>query len=95
MEQETIATPPQPTRGKRQSKVGTVVASKMAKTAVVTVTSTVKHPVYHRYVKRTSKFYAHDEEGRCQAGDEVRIVSTRPRSRLKRWRVAEIVKRAE
>jgi small subunit ribosomal protein S17 len=88
-------TPATPTRGRRQAKVGTVVGNKMAKTVVVAVTSTVRHPLYHRYIRRTAKFYAHDATGRCQVGDEVRIVSTRPLSRLKRWRVEEIVKRAE
>jgi small subunit ribosomal protein S17 len=92
-EQEVV--PARPARGRRQTKVGTVVSNKMAKTVVVTVTSTVMHPLYRRYIKRTSRFYAHDEAGACQVGDEVLIVSTRPLSRLKRWRVGEILKRAE
>ena len=75
--------------------VGTVVSNKMDKTVVVTVTNTVMHHLYHRYMKRTSKFYAHDPQNQCQIGDQVRIVSSRPLSKLKRWRVAEIVKRAE
>ncbi len=82
-------------RGRRQTKVGTVVSSKMDKTVVVAVANTVMHPLYRRYVKRTSKFYAHDEENRCAAGDQVEIVSTRPLSKLKRWRVREILRRAE
>ena len=82
-------------RGRQQVKVGTVVSNKMDKTVVVTVSNTVTHRLYHRYMKRTSKFYAHDPENRCQIGDQVRIVSSRPLSSLKRWRVAEVLKRAE
>lgn len=82
-------------RRRQQVKVGTVVSDKMDKTVVVAVTNTVMHRLYHRYVKRTSKFYAHDPENDCRLGDQVRIVSVRPLSRQKRWRVAEVVKRAE
>ena len=89
---ETAATP---ARARRQEKIGIVLASKMQKTVVVTVEHTVIHRLYHRYQKRTSKFYAHDEENRCKPGDRVRLVATRPLSRLKRWRVAEILVRAE
>jgi small subunit ribosomal protein S17 len=80
---------------RRQVKVGTVVSDKMDKTVVVAVTNTVMHRLYHRYVKRTSKFYAHDPENSCRLGDQVRIVSARPLSRLKRWRVDEVLKRVE
>ena len=82
-------------RGRQQVKVGTVVSNKMDKTVVVKVTNTVMHRLYHRYMKRTSKFYAHDAENSCHVGDQVRIVSVRPMSRLKRWRVEEILKRVE
>ena len=82
-------------RGRRQVKVGTVVSNKMDKTVVVTVTNTVMHRLYHRYMKRTSKFYADDPQNQCGIGDQVRIVASRPLSRLKRWRVQEILKRAE
>ena len=82
-------------RGRQQVKVGTVVSNKMDKTVIVTVTNTVMHRLYHRYMKRTSKFYAHDPENTCRIGDQVRIVSARPMSRLKRWRVDEVLKRAE
>ena len=75
-------------RGRRQVKVGTVVSDKMDKTVVFAVTNSVTHRLYLRHLKRTSKFYAHD-------ADQVRIVSSRPLSRLKRWRVDEILKRAE
>ena len=67
----------------------------MPKTIVVAVTNTILHPLYRRYVKRTSKFYAHDAEGSCRIGDQVLIEATRPLSRLKRWRLREILKRAE
>lgn len=84
-----------PAKARRQTKVGTVVSNKMQKTVVVAVASTMMHPLYRRYVKRTAKFHAHDEENRCQIGDQVSIVSTRPLSKTKRWRVGEILKRAE
>jgi small subunit ribosomal protein S17 len=90
-ESQSVARP----RGRRQTLVGTVVGDKMQRTVVVAVESTVVHGLYHRRMKRTSKFYAHDENDACRVGDRVRIVSTRPLSRLKRWRVAEIVARAE
>ena len=82
-------------RGRRQVKVGRVVSNKMDKTAVVAVENTVTHPLYQRTMKRTKKFHAHDEENRCNIGDVVEIVSSRPLSRTKRWRVREILKRAE
>ncbi len=82
-------------RGQLQTKTGRVISDKMEKTVVVAVSNSVTHPLYHRYMKRTSKFYAHDEENECRMGDEVRIVSSRPRSRKKRWQVQEILKRAE
>lgn len=89
---EQLATKP---RGQRQTRVGTVVGNKMDKTIVVTVTKTVVHRLYHRHMKRTSKFYAHDEQNQCNLGDEVQIVSSRPLSHSKRWRVQKILKRAE
>ncbi len=82
-------------RGRQQVKIGTVVSTKMDKTVIVKVTHTVMHRLYHRYMKRTSKFYAHDAENTCHEGDQVRIVSVRPLSRLKRWRVEEVLKRVE
>lgn len=82
-------------RGRRQVKVGTVVSSKMDKTVVVSVANTITHPLYQRTMKRTKKFHAHDEENRCNVGDVVEIVSSRPLSKTKRWRVLDIVKRAE
>jgi small subunit ribosomal protein S17 len=79
----------------RQVKVGRVVSNKMDKTVIVTVQSTTTHRLYHRYMKKTSKFAAHDAENRCRIGDLVEIVSSRPMSRTKRWRVREVLKRAE
>lgn len=80
------------TRG--NSKVGTVIESKMAKTIVVEVSRKVPHPLYRRVVSRKKKFYAHDEAGEARPGDQVRIVECRPLSKLKRWRLTEIVWRA-
>jgi small subunit ribosomal protein S17 len=78
-----------------QVKVGKVVSNKMQKTVIVTVENTTTHRLYHRYMKRTSKFAAHDAENRCQVGDLVEIVSSRPLSHSKRWRVREVLKRAQ
>jgi small subunit ribosomal protein S17 len=89
------AAPAAPERGRRQVKVGRVVSTKMDKTVVVAVADTFTHRLYHRTIKKTKKLYAHDEENRCNVGDEVEIVSSRPLSKMKRWRVREIVKRAE
>jgi small subunit ribosomal protein S17 len=80
-------------RGNRVQKIGTVSADKMQKTVVVRVDRQVLHPKYRRYVRRTSKFMAHDELG-ATVGDRVRIVETRPLSAKKRWRVIEIVQKA-
>lgn len=82
-------------RGRQQVKVGTVVSNKMDKTVVVAVEKTVVHRLYRRYVKRTSTFHAHDEANGCGIGDRVEIVASRPLSKLKRWRVRQILKRAE
>lgn len=80
-------------RGRRQEKIGVVVSSKMDKTVVVEVEKTITHRLYHRYQKRTSKFYAHDEKNVCVVGDRVKLVATRPLSKLKRWSVAEVLKK--
>jgi 30S ribosomal protein S17 len=80
-------------RPKRQAKVGVVTSAKMQKTIVVKVTRLVQHPFYQRVVRVSKKFYAHDENRAAREGDTVRIVETRPLSRLKRWRLAEIVSR--
>jgi len=80
-------------RAHRSQKVGSVVSDKMQKTVVVRVDRLVRHTKYRRYVRRTSKFMAHDELG-STIGDKVRIVETRPMSARKRWRVIEIVQKA-
>ena len=79
---------------RRAEKVGVVASDKMEKTCVVRVDRLIKHPKYRRYVRRTSKFMAHNEKG-ATVGDKVRIVETRPLSARKRWRVVEIIQKAE
>lgn len=83
-----------PVQGKRNEKVGVVASDKMTKTVVVRVDRVVKHPTYRKYVRRRKKFMAHDELG-SKIGDKVRIVETRPLSARKRWRVVEIIQKAE
>ena len=78
----------------RTEKVGQVVSAKMAKTIVVEVSRRVPHGLYRRVITKRKKFYAHDEKGEARPGDRVRIVETRPLSRLKRWRLAEVIWRA-
>jgi small subunit ribosomal protein S17 len=83
-------------RPHRKERVGTVVASKMSKTIVVRVQRRFEHPRFKKIVTAYKKLYAHDEKGEAQVGDRVRILETRPLSKLKRWRLLEIVeKRAE
>ncbi len=84
---------PAAARRPRQQKVGVVTSAKMQKTIVVKVTRLVQHRLYQRVVRVTKKFYAHDEQGEARPGDTVRIVETRPLSKLKRWRLAEVVTR--
>lgn len=74
---------------------GTVVSSKMAKTIVVQVMRLVKHPLYGKYLRHYSKMYVHDAEGQCRDGDVVKIEQTRPLSKTKRWKLVEVVRRAE
>jgi small subunit ribosomal protein S17 len=83
------------TRGRRKVRVGEVVSDKMEKTAVVAVTRLVRHPLYGRFVKKTAKYKIHDEKNDCCVGDVVRIMETRPLSKDKRWRLVEIMKRAQ
>jgi small subunit ribosomal protein S17 len=79
-------------RNLRKSRVGEVVSIKMDKTAVVQTVSRVPHPKFGKIIKHIKKFYVHDEENKAQVGDTVRIMETRPLSKLKRWRLVEIVK---
>jgi small subunit ribosomal protein S17 len=82
------------TKGRKASKIGTVTSSAMEKTVVVKVDSLVMHPLYHRFVKRSKKFMAHDEANQCGVGDTVQIVECRPLSRRKRWRVTRVIEKA-
>ena len=82
------------TSNRKQEKVGEVVSTKMAKTIVVEVVRRSAHPLYHRIVTRGKRFYAHDENGTAKLGDVVKIEETRPLSKLKRWQLKEIVRKA-
>lgn len=86
------ATAENPARNLRKTRVGQVVSTSMQKTAVVETVTRVPHAKFGKIIKQVKKFYAHDEEGKAQVGDTVRIVETRPLSKLKRWRLVEIVK---
>jgi small subunit ribosomal protein S17 len=83
-----------PARHPRQELTGVVTSAKMQKTIVVKVTRMVQHKLYRRVVRVSKKFYAHDEQREARPGDTVRIVETRPMSKLKRWRLAEVVMRS-
>jgi len=78
----------------KTEKLGEVVSTKMAKTIVVQVTRRVPHPLYKRIVTKRNKFYAHDEESTAKVGDIVRIVESRPLSKMKRWVLGEVIRRA-
>ena len=80
-------------QGKRKERVGEVISSKMAKTIVVRVQRRFPHPKFKKVVTEYKKFYAHDEKGEAKPGDKVRIVETRPMSKLKRWQLVEVVER--
>jgi small subunit ribosomal protein S17 len=82
-------------RNLRKDRVGVVTSDKMDKSIVVAVERRVKHPKYGKFVKKTSKFFAHDEKNECNIGDTVRIMETRPLSKLKNWRLVEIVEKAK
>src|ERR1700689_1059480 len=81
-------------RGGRQELEGIVTSTKMQKTIVVKVTRAVQHPLYHRVVRHAKKYYAHDETGEGRVGETVQIASTRPLSKLKRWRLKEVLQRS-
>jgi len=83
------------TRSLRKEKVGTVISNKMQKSIVVAVERKVKHPKYGKFVKKTSTFVAHDEKNTCTIGDTVKIEETRPLSKLKCWRLVEILEKAK
>ena len=82
-------------RNLRKTRIGMVVSNKMNKTVTVTVERRVKHPIYGKFVKKTTKFHAHDEKNECTVGDLVRIMETRPLSKTKRWRLVEVLEKAK
>ncbi|MFQ5754235.1 MAG: 30S ribosomal protein S17 [bacterium] len=82
-------------RGSRKTKIGKVISNKMDRSIVVSVERLVKHPLYRKYFKKTSKFMAHDAENQCEIGDRVKIMETRPLSKLKRWRLIEILEKVK
>ena len=82
-------------RNLRKERIGVVTSSKMEKSIVVSIERKVKHALYGKFLKKTSKFVAHDEENSCNEGDTVRITETRPLSKNKNWRLAEIIERAK
>ena len=83
------------TRNFRKQRTGVVVSDKMDKTIVVAIKTKVKHPLYGKTVNRTTRLKAHDEKNECGVGDRVRVMETRPLSKDKRWRVAEIIEKAK
>ena len=82
-------------RNLRKQLIGIVTSNKMSKSVVVRVERKEKHPMYGKFVKKSSKFHAHDEKDECGIGDTVKIMETRPVSKLKRWRVTEIIEKAK
>ncbi len=82
-------------RNLRKTRVGTVTSNKMEKTITVAVERKVKHPIYGKFVKKTTKFHAHDEKDECTIGDVVKIMETRPLSKTKRWRLVEVIEKAK
>jgi len=82
-------------RNRRKVRVGKVVSDKMSKTIVVEIVRTIRHPLYERIIRTKSKLYAHDEKGEAALGDTVRVMETRPLSKLKRWRLDEVMEKAK
>lgn len=82
-------------RALRKTRVGKVVSDKMDKTIVVAIETSVKHPLYKKIIKRTYKLKAHDEKNECSIGDKVKVMETRPISKDKRWRLVEIIEKAQ
>mgnify|MGYP002133977116 CR=1 FL=1 len=83
------------TRNLRKTKIGVVSSNKMEKSITVNVERKVKHPLYGKFVKKSTKFHAHDEKNECSIGDVVKIMETRPLSKTKRWRMVEIVEKVK
>ena len=82
-------------RNLRKTRIGVVTSNKMNKTITVAVERKVKHPIYGKFVKKTTKFHAHDEKDECTMGDIVKIMETRPLRKTKRWRLVEVVEKAK
>jgi small subunit ribosomal protein S17 len=82
-------------RNLRKTRIGVVTSNKMTKTITVAVERKVKHPIYGKFVKKTTKFHAHDEKNECSIGDVVRIMETRPLSKTKRWRLVEVLEKVK
>ena len=82
-------------RANRKTRIGTVVSDKMEKTVVVSVLRITRHPLYGKIMRRTKKYKAHDETNQCRVGDKVKIMETRPLSKDKRWRVAEVLEKSK
>lgn len=82
-------------RNLRKERIGVVASNKMDKTIVVVIERRMKHPIYGKFVKKSTRFFAHDENNECNIGDTVRIMETRPLSKNKRWRLVEIIERAK
>ncbi|MFN8253003.1 MAG: 30S ribosomal protein S17 [Ferruginibacter sp.] len=82
-------------RNLRKTKLGVVSSNKMDKTITVNVERKVKHPLYGKFVKKTTKFHAHDEKNECSIGDTVKIMETRPLSKTKRWRLVEVIEKVK
>lgn len=83
------------TRGTRKSLTGTVVSNKMEKTVVVAVERLVRHPAYHKYIQRQTKYLAHDAQNQCQVGDRVLLLETRPLSKRKRFAVGQVLEKTQ
>ena len=82
-------------RNLRKTRIGVVTSNRMEKTVTVSVERRVKHPIYGKFVKKTTKFHAHDDKNECSIGDVVKIMETRPLSKTKRWRLVEVVEKAK
>jgi small subunit ribosomal protein S17 len=82
-------------RNLRKTRIGVVTSNKMEKTITVAVERKVKHPIYGKFVKKTTKFHAHDEKNECSIGDTVKIMESRPLSKTKRWRLVEVVEKVK
>lgn len=96
MAENTITTTTNATdRNLRKTRIGVVTSNKMTKTITVAVERKVKHPIYGKFVKKTTRFHAHDEKNEASIGDIVRIMETRPLSKTKRWRLVEVVEKVK